>query len=920
VNRGLGLHGAALRLYPFVVHSAKLSNWMSNLRNSWKLGVSVAVLLIAAQLGLSLAVRTRRVHNYLGARLESAFGRPVQVKHFNLEIFPSPRIYATGVTVGEDPAFGYEYFLRAEHLTAGLRWSGFLRGRFEFGALSLGQPSLTLVRSREGRWNLEDWLPPPQKSSEGDPEIYGPRRPAAIANRLEKIEFEEGRINFKSGDVKQPFALTAVAGTVEQISSGRWQLQLEAQPWRSGVALQSTGTVQVRGDIAGTSARLQPASLTFRWEKVSLADLFRLLRGRDYGVRGTFALEATARSGGAATTGQAVEKAPVETPYAPGDWSFSLRASANQIHRWDLAERPDNPDLTARVSGRVNVPLGQLTAESLLVETTASNLRGSAQFNSPAGPVMQAKFDKVALQASDILAWYRAFRPGVAEGITVDQFFSGAFAFQGWPLALREADLATPGGTVSVKGIDNVVKIGAIHALLDREHLVAEPIQISMTAVSATRPSAGATRSARRHPLNENVGEVSLAFTHDFSARSGHLGIHGRVDDAGTFLKIASAFGSTLNHGWDLTGPARADLRREWTAGSHGVWNGAAEVNDVELAAAGLNRPVQLQHARLEWRNGQRTAHIAAAQGFGANWSGEIMEDAADNAPDESARWNVQLHADRLDASELDRWVGPRARPSWLQRLLPSLLGAVAAQTGPASELVRRLNVSGDVQVDEFSIEKLSFHQLHLHGNLQDLRLQISDGRAQWAGGNIHATMLARFLPRPVYDVRAELEGVNLSQLPLDPAAAARLGGTATGTLHLKTAGVGRDELLQKLAASGQLHLTNLEFRGWDLNASVAEGEARPGISRWTSGDGDFTVLDRNVILEDVRLDGGSQITLVNGTVSFARDADLSVESSAGGKRTVRNTGASSHVLKIVGPLDEPRISREKSTSRQPAD
>ena len=81
---------------------------MSNLRNSWRLGVSVAVLLVAAQVCLSLAVRTRRVHNYLGARLESAFGRPVQVKHFNLEILPSPRIYATGVTVGEDPAFGYE--------------------------------------------------------------------------------------------------------------------------------------------------------------------------------------------------------------------------------------------------------------------------------------------------------------------------------------------------------------------------------------------------------------------------------------------------------------------------------------------------------------------------------------------------------------------------------------------------------------------------------------------------------------------------------------------------------------------------------------------------------------------------------------------------------------------------------------------
>ena len=127
----------------------------------------------------------------------------------------------------------------------------------------------------------------------------------AIANRLEKIVVDDGRINFKSAGVKVPFALTGVSGNVEQVSSGRWKLQLEAQPWRSGVALQSAGLLKVQGDLAGTSARLQPASLSVRWDNVSLADLFRLLRGRDYGVRGTFDLEATAKSGAPVATSDA---------------------------------------------------------------------------------------------------------------------------------------------------------------------------------------------------------------------------------------------------------------------------------------------------------------------------------------------------------------------------------------------------------------------------------------------------------------------------------------------------------------------------------------------------------------------------------------------------------------------------------------
>ena len=94
---------------------------MSHLRKWWKLVLLAAAIVVVVQIAVSVLVRTHRLHNYLIAHLEKAFGRPVQVTHFNIEMLPSPRLYATGVTVGEDPAFGYEYFLRAENLTASLR-------------------------------------------------------------------------------------------------------------------------------------------------------------------------------------------------------------------------------------------------------------------------------------------------------------------------------------------------------------------------------------------------------------------------------------------------------------------------------------------------------------------------------------------------------------------------------------------------------------------------------------------------------------------------------------------------------------------------------------------------------------------------------------------------------------------------------
>ena len=76
---------------------------------------------------------------------------------------------------------------------------------------------------------------------------------------------------------------------------------------------------------------------------------------------------------------------------------------------------------------------------------------------------------------------------------------------------------------------------------------------------------------------------------------------------------------------------------------------------------------------------------------------------------------------------------------------------------------------------------------------------------------------------------------------------------------------------------------------------------------------------NRRVTLDELRLDGSPETTLINGTVSFAREADLAVKTGVG-RRALRNASSPGHILKIVGPLDGPRISTDKSASRQPAD
>jgi AsmA family/AsmA-like C-terminal region len=876
-------------------------------RKWWKLALMMVTLLVVMQISVSLLVRTRRMHAYFTAQLERAFGRPVEVGQFAVQLLPAPRLDAEQVSVGEDPAFGNEYFLRADSMSAGLRWAGLLRGHFEFGTLSLSRPSLILVRNNQGRWNLERWLPPAKTAGEASARVYGPPSAIAPVNRLLKIDFDEGRVNFKNTDDKLPFALTGVSGSVDQVAPGRWQLRLEAQPWRSGVVLQSAGTVRVQGDVAGTSARLQPAQITVHWEDVSLADLFRLLRGRDYGMRGVFSLDGTLKSGTPDTAASA------ET--APGQWIFSAVAHAAQIHRWDLIERSDNPRLLLGVKGHWNVAAGSVRAEEVTIEGPRSNLRGSASYVTGPTPGFEVHLDSSGVQATDLLAWYRAFHPGVDDGISAEQFFTGAMTLRGWPLDITEAAFSSNGGSVKVPGLKAPMRIGPVRIGRERNLLVSEPIRI---ALGGAARDVIAPKRRRMATLMENAADITV--NQDLYSQAGSLSVEGHVQRAEDVLKVAAAFGRPVNHGWELTGDALAVTQWEWRTPLDGHWNGRILFSKAKLAVAGLNQPLAVQESTLNWKDGVRSVDLTKVEGFGGTWSGSITEKNI-GAGEDRPRWNFSLTTDRMNAAELDRWVGPRARPNWLQRLLTSLLGG-STPSPAASELVRQMNAEGEINIGELTVEKLKLASVHAEGALHDLQLEVREADAQWAGGTVHAQVHAKFAPLPKYDVTAKIDRVNLAEIPAPGRFTERLAGLASGTVHVETAGVGREELIQKLAGGGDVKLQKVEFRGWDVSASVADGAAHTGTSRWTSGEGTFTMRNRGVTVENLTLEAGGEKTSMQGTVSFARDANLTIETSSAGKRRGRTIGVNEagHVLKISGPLEGPRVSVEKSAAHQPAD
>ncbi len=877
------------------------------------MGVALLLVFIAMQLGVSLLVRTERARAFLTRQLESSFGRAVDVRVYSATLFPSPQLDAYGITVGEDPAFGNEYFLRADRLSAGLRWLGLLRGRFELGTLELERPSLILVRNSDGRWNLERWLPATLVSPQAGTVAPRASARATPAYNLQKLDISDGRANFKLGDDKTSVAFIQVEGSVEQTAPGRWRLDLTAQPWRSGVPLQLAGTVRIRGDIAGTSARLQPARFQVSWENSSLADVFRLIGGQDFGIRGIFAAQATAESGGAVTAGARNAMS--------GDWIFSVNARASEIHRWDLTERSDNPRIAVHGSGRWNPGAGRLIADDLVLESPRSNLRGTASLKSIAESSLDMRVDSAGIQAADVLAWYQAFHPGVSDEIRAEQYFTGGASFHGWPLSLREAAFSSSGGRWTVPGFNAPLAVRAMRGGMQTQKLVVEPFAVSIP-VGKNTSSAGRIKSTSA-PLpgaNAVATSANLSFLYDFEAKAGGIRIEGQTAQVQDIFTLANAFGRKIQNGWELKGRAAADLHWNWNSEKSPIWSGRADIPQGRLQVVGLNQPVLLEDLRAEWRNTERRFTLGKISAFGADWTGFVAQPRivpSDFGETEIALWTFQLQADRLDAAELDRWIGPRARPNWLQRLLPPAFGGAPAPE-PPSVVLQRIRASGDLRVDEITIEKIKLKQFRAQTKLDALKLTLQNVHAQWSGGEVTGAAEAAFSPKPRYQMAASFERVVIPQTPWLAQLSDHLAGWASGNIELHAAGVGHDALLGSLEGKGEIRLSNVELRGWDIAGTLAIGEWKTGTSRWASGDGIFHLSDSGFDLNSLRLTSASGEFLLKGSVSFSEDTDLTAESRTRGR--IPRPENTIRFMQISGPLSDPKVTLEKTAVQQPGD
>jgi AsmA-like C-terminal region/AsmA family len=865
----------------------------------------LVVLLLAASVGFSRVLQTNAARRYLLAHLVASFGRPVDVGRFDFSLLDGARLEADSVTVAEDPHFGNEYFLRAETLTAGLRWSALFSGRFEFGSLSLLRPSLNLTRDASGHWNIERWLPP-ASSGASRPGFVGPLAAPPVA-RLHRIQVDSGRINFKQLDDKSPFALRDVSGQVEQDSAGRWQLDLEARPMRAGVELQDIGTLRLRGTIAGTSARLQPAELNLTWRDASLADALRLARQVDYGMRGELSMDLSAKIG-------PPEPASLKTSESSAaQWSISGVARLTGIHGWMLPSRETDPaaNISLEAAWQSGEPRAQI--RNLLVEMASTHLQATGDLDWGQGFHPQFHIESSSLGLNDVLSWYRSLHPGVAESLRAQGALGLDVTFGGWPIELQKGAIASVGGTLTGASLPAALEIGAMNASVSSAGLDFAPTELffdsapleELGVVTANMDDSPSTFRLRGSILPESNGVFRWPL-------NWNLSIEGATPRAQDWLVLSETLAQPLNKGWTAAGGLEIKMLGTRKAESPApIWLGTMDFHGITVSPEHVNQPVRLTKAHVEFTTQQRTVTLSAAEAFGAAWHGTISRKNSDR------QWTFDLSADHLDSADLDRWLGPRARPSFLARF--TRLGAAASTRSEDDTMITQIMALGSLHVGEIVLAPMRLENFDGEMDLEGRTIRIRKGRADFFGGKVEGKLDARLIPDPAYEFQGSFERVNLVQLGRGvPFLNNRIAGTTSATLSLAAHGIGRRNLIASMEGNGTLNAKKAELPGMDLTKVFPVDDPGTSSDVFTSVTGAFRIHAAGIDLANFVLDQSRGRLQVEGRITFSHTLNVRISPSIL-QAASSPAAASPPGFLLTGTIEDPKLTLPTSAPKPSA-
>jgi AsmA family len=789
-----------------------------------------------------------------------ALQRQVEISRVHVRLLPQPGFDLEGFVVHDDPAFSAEPVLRAQEVTAFLRLSSLLRGRLEISRLSLTEPSLNLVRRDDGHWNIENLLErTAQIAVAPTSKARSELRPA-----FPYIEADRGRINFKFGPEKKPFAVTDAKYAFWQDSENAWGMRLKGQPVRTDFNLSDTGQLRASGTWQrALTLHETPVQFSVQWDGAQLGQLTKLLSGEDRGWRGTVGV-----SLGFAGT--------------PADLTVRGESSLQDFHRYDIADT-GTLELKSHCEAHYNGAdhsLNQILCQtpvgdgSLSLNGEVTNLLGPRRYD------LQMVAEKVPIEA--LLAVVRRAKKDLPDDLRATGTVGAKFS--------ARASGQTP-NTVEFGGG------GQTSEFLLQSDATKTVVPLEVVPFSLGSGSQGKVRNdpARRDtvsmrelvephlsvgPFALKLGRPSPVSVQGWIARSGYSMSAKGDADLQHLLEVARVAGVPAAHP-AANGSAKLDLQiaGTWAGFASPLTTGTAELHSVRAAVRGLNGPVEIASAKVSLGELETKVEAISASVAGTQWTGSLSLPRRCPVA-QACPFGFDLHADEISTEQLNEWLNPNPpkRP-WYR------FSAAAPQSGQS--FLARIRATGTLTANRIVIRDLVATRVAASVDLAQGKLRMSDLRGEVWGGKHRGEWRADFTVKPPkYSGNGVLDGITLAQLA-EAMHDNWITGTAYAKYQIELAGFSSAELVS--SAKGDLHFDMRDGALPHLTLTTVPLRVR----RFT---GLLAVHQGDVDLQQAILESPTASYAVTGKASMSRKLDFKLvqEGSPG--------------LMVTGSLSDPRV------------
>jgi hypothetical protein len=832
-------------------------------------GIVVVLALFLVRPGAQ-RLRTRIVRS-----ISLALGRPVAVGSVTLRLLPQPGFDLENFVVHEDPEFGAEPVLQSSDVMATVRVSSLLRGRLEIARLSLTEPSINLVRNSEGRWNLEKLV---------ERAASTPVAPTSKTRREARpgfpyIEADHGRINFKFGQEKKPYALTEANFALWQDSENTWGMRLKAQPMRTDFNLSDTGLLAMDGSWQ-RSADLHetPVQFTLQWEGAQLGQVTKLALGQDKGWRGGVRLSAQ-------LTG------------TPKNLTVETEGSIEDFRRFDISGDP-----ALRLAAQCN---GHYSSADHILSGLACRAPvgdGGITLNGSVAPMPGSRaYDLTMLVQNLPLQPMVEFARRVKKNVPADIVAAGKLNAS----ITLQRPVASTGAGPAWQGGGEVLALN-VRSLLTNTRLALDKIPFNISSSSSDdrgkKPGAERSRGSAIPPRIDprvEVGPFSLALGRTTGAtvrgqvsRSGYNFLVQGDAEVQRLLEVARTIGLPAPQP-AASGEARISLHigGGWAGFAAAAVTGTAQLHSVYARVRGLNSPVEILSASIELTPNTTEVSKLSASLAGNTWRGSLTVPRQCEKP-QACPIRFDLHADEFVTDELSGLVNELPGNEPWYRFLSS-----PAQSKP---FLASLHAVGNLTANRVVIHNLVANRVSAEVELEQGRLQLSNLRGEVVGGHHTGEWQVDFTVNPpTYQGNGTLEKVALGQIA-EAMHDAWITGTANVGYRADTTGWTKAELLSHADAAFQL-----DARDGSMPHLILAGESGPlRVNRFV---GRLLLRAGKFEIDQGKLQTPGGIYQLSGTASLGRVLDFKLA----------RDGARG--FNITGTVDQPRVAVSTTPDTQAA-